>query len=78
MSDRDVLIRALEASGEERAASLARAILPADPTPVLGSLAPPAEEADPARERYEALSVDELSELPQAEFTAAIRVLKGS
>jgi len=45
MSDRNVLIRALEASGNDQGAALARAILPEQPAPTTGTAAPPDEVA---------------------------------
>ncbi len=42
MSDRDVLIRALEASGNDQGAALARAILPADAAPPTAGVPAPA------------------------------------
>jgi hypothetical protein len=48
MSERDILIRALRASGSEREAQLAEAILPAAAEPAVADPTPPAAAALPA------------------------------
>lgn len=80
MNERDVLIRALEASGNDQGAALARAILPEQPAPTTGTAAPPDEVAahQSERDRYEAMNQHELAALSEAEHSRAVRLVTGA